>query len=145
MRGLAKMTATQGKALAATPQSLLSGGSRTPQKNQNHQLMKKLLFSLAAALVCGYVSTATAQLTQIFPANDPWKYSTDCHDGDNWQTATFDDSSWLSGPGGFTGGETSATITPILNTTTLPAPGTLSPAGHAMYFRKHFSVASINA
>src|SRR5207253_1528531 len=86
-----------------------------------------------------------APLTQIFPANDPWKYSSDCHDGDNWQTTGFDDSTWPSGPGGFTGGETAANLLPILNTTSLPAPGDQSPAGHAMYFRKHFTIASINA
>src|SRR2546423_10637068 len=144
MRGLARMTATQGKALAAITQSLLSGGSRTPQKNQNQQLMKKLLLSLTAALVCGYVSTASAQLTQIFPANDPWKYSTDCHDGDGWQTSTFDDTSWLSGPGGFTGGENAACLFPGLNTRAPPAPHGFSQGGAAQYFVRasragHFS------
>src|ERR1043165_5550603 len=70
--------------------------------------------------------TGTAQQFNIFGLTNVWKYSTDCHDGDNWQTPGYDDSSWLSGPGGFTGGETSAAILPILNTRTLPAPGSAS-------------------
>ena len=106
-------------------------------------------FYLAAALVClaALLSTAHAQLTQVFGPTDPWKYDFACHDVDNWQTTIYDDSSWSSGPGGFTGGEnTPATLTlltGLLNTTSLPAPFTLFPAGHAMYFRKHFNIADI--
>ena len=98
---------------------------------------------LLAAVVTPLI-TANAQLTQIFPVTQVWHYDTACHDGDGWETVGFNDSGWLSGPGGFTGGETSSAITPILNTTSLPAPVTLSPAGHAMYFRTHFNVASTN-
>src|SRR5205823_3679423 len=59
----------------------------------------------------------------------------------------FNDSAWLSGPGGFTGGETAANLLPVLNSTSLPAPaaGSQNPAGHAMYFRKHFTIGATNS
>ncbi len=63
-----------------------------------------------------------------------------------WEAAGFDDSGWSSGPGGFTGGETTAaTVTSLagwLNTSTLPAPTALG--GRPYYFRTHFTLGSTN-
>src|SRR6185436_5565909 len=87
--------------------------------------------------------TANAQLFQIFPVNQTWKYNeTECLDGTNWQLPAYDDWAWPSGPGGFTGGETTAAILAQCNTTTLAAPA--GSGGRARYFRTHFSLASVD-
>src|SRR5437016_14034734 len=70
----------------------------------------RVLFALSILLLLVGVLPASAQEFSIFGLTNIWKYSTVCHDGDNWQTPGFDDSTWGSGPGGFTGGETSATL-----------------------------------
>src|SRR5437762_2464629 len=125
MRGISTTTA-QGTVLAAQSPVTLDGNVNQSQHERTDRSSLKFFLRLLAALIflAGYLTTASAAtLTQIFPADDPWKYDPACHDGDNWQTTLFDDSTWLSGPGGFTGGETAAGIVPILHTTTLPAPG----------------------
>ena len=75
---------------------------------ENRLKVSILVLLITAALA--HLTTANAQRFSIFGVTQVWKYATDCHDGDGWETTGFDDSTWLSGPGGFTGGETAAAI-----------------------------------
>ena len=111
-------------------------------------IVKITVLSLLLAAWAATVSETQAQLFQIYPRTDAWKYNITCQDGTGWETAAFDDSAWSSGNGGFTGGETAVGLVAICSTTTLPAPSTFNAGnggqGHAMFFRKHFNVASTN-
>jgi len=104
---------------------------------------------LGAVLLAGHLTTVSAQRFTIFTANHVWKYKFDsayvCQDGQTpaWESIAFDDSTWLSGPGGFTGGETRATALVGVNTTTLPAPTAGTIAGKRGNFRTHFTMASV--
>src|SRR5437870_3615461 len=74
------------------------------ESNQHRFKLPALALLLSALL--GDLTTANAQRFTIFGITNVWKYSTNCHDEDGWETSGYDDSSWESGPGGFTGGET---------------------------------------
>lgn len=133
-----------------SPQSESGLPAPGTQINPNQQLMKKknTLISkitkaaLLLAAVVAPLTTAQAQLTQIFPVTQVWSYDVNCHDGENFQAVGFNDAGWATGPGGFTGGENNVAIVPILNTTSLPAPNSAGFGDHAMYFRTHFNIAS---
>lgn len=86
--------------------------------------------------------TAQAQRFNILPLTNQWRYSTACLDGTGWETRGYADGGWATGQGGFTGGETTASILDVCTTRTLPAPNT--QGGRAQFFRTHFNVASTN-
>ena len=83
-----------------------------------------------------------AQLFNILPRTNVWRYQTNCQAGNGWETVAFNDSAWPSGPGGFTGGETTAALLAQCATTNLPAPNAGGAGGRPNYFRTHFNVAS---
>ena len=107
-----------------------------------------MVLGTVLAALAGHLTSVSAQRFTIFTANHVWKYKFDsvyvCQDGQSpaWETTAFDDSSWLSGPGGFTGGETRATALIGVNTTTLPAPVAAGIAGKRANFRTHFNIVS---
>src|SRR5882672_4576616 len=88
--------------------------------------LKALVLTGLFTTVAGQFTSAVAQRFQITAVDAVWKYKFDsayeCLDGTNWEQPGFDDSTWASGPGGFTGGETRAAALIGVNTTTLPAP-----------------------
>jgi hypothetical protein len=98
---------------------------------------------LPLLIAAGLATEARAQLFNIFPRTNTWRYNTNCQFATGWETVGFDDSSWSFGPGGFTGGETTAAIVAQCATTNLPPPGG-SAGGRPNYFRTHFNVASTN-
>ena len=80
--------------------------------------------------------------------NSTWRYNhADCLDGVAWTNSAYDDSAgnWLSGPGGFTGGETRPEALLGVSTTTVPAPNSGTRAGRATYFRTRFTLESTAA
>ena len=97
---------------------------------------------LPVMLLLAMATGAFAQRFTIFPLTNVWRYNTTCLDSTGWEQPGYDDSTWASGPGGFTGGENNAGLLPILNTRTLPAPNAAGRNGAAMYFRTHFTVSS---
>jgi hypothetical protein len=99
----------------------------------------------------GSLISASAQTNIVIPVNQVWKYmaASDagfCLTGTGWERTGYDDLAWPSGPGGFTGGEsTPATLTSLeglLNTTSLPAP--VLGSGRPQYFRTHFTLLTTN-
>ena len=89
------------------------------------------------------VSRAQPVETNLLPLNASWRYNhTDCLDGVPWTATGYDDTvvNWTNAPGGFTGGETRPEALLGVTTTTLPAPGSGTRAGRAMYFRTKFNV-----
>ena len=104
-------------------------------------MKRKLHFVLIA--LTGLVCTAEAQPFQILPLTAFWKYETSCLDGAGWEQQGYNDTTWLFGPGGFTGGESSASILTVCSTQTLPPPNG-AQNGRAMYFRTRFNVPSTN-
>lgn len=104
-----------------------------------------VLATFAVSLNGQFLAVRAAEFN-ILPVNKVWKYmaetnsQTFCLQGTGWEQEDFDDSSWPSGPGGFTGGEnTSGTsLAGLLNTTNLPAP--TAGLGRPQYFRTHFNV-----
>ena len=84
-----------------------------------------------------YGPQATNQTIIAF--NDVWKYdSAGTFTDATWAQPAFNDSAWASGPGTLAF-ENQASIPETIRTT-LPAPATLTPAGRAYYFRRHFNV-----
>ncbi len=72
----------------------------------------------------------------LIALDDTWKYNyTSTFSDSTWAQSNFNDGAWAAGPGALAL-ENDGTQEPIR--TTLPAPGTLTPAGRAYYFRKHF-------
>ena len=71
---------------------------------------------------------------------DSWKYNhTTAFTDNSWTLPAFNDSAWTNGNGVFIqSGE--PVPTPGTGGTVLPAPGTLSPAGRAVLFRKTFTI-----
>ena len=143
---LAKETVRRASALTPATQTPVREESSELRRGPDFRRVKGLgLWLAAAGCLAGFLpNTEAQQLSEVFPLAQSWRYDAGCHDGDGWETALFNDSGWSAGPGGFTGGETSTTLLPILSTRTLPPPSTLIPAGHAMYFRTHFSLASVS-
>jgi hypothetical protein len=110
--------------------------------------IKTTAFAIAIMAMAGQMTSALAQHTNVFPNTNVWKYmatasdTSFCLNGTGWETAAYDDSSWPSAPGGFTGGETSAAALVGVTTTSLPAP---TPSqGRPQYFRTHFSVGPVS-
>lgn len=74
----------------------------------------------------------------VISFSDTWKYNYAIAPTDTaWTSAAFDDSSWSSGQGTLAF-ETQSQIPETIRTP-LPDPRTLSPAGRAYYFRRHFA------
>ena len=115
---------------------------KQPMSRMHRSIFSVLLLSL---LGCATVAPASAQGTTLVLLNlsDSWRYNdADCLDGIPWTAPGYDDSTvnWVSGPGGFTGGETRTEALPGVTTTSLPAPNSGTRAGRAMYFRSRFIV-----
>ena len=111
------------------------------------KLTKMTVLAIGLIAMAGEITSAVAQRANIFQNTNVWKYMATpsdtafCLNGTGWETSGFDDSSWPSAPGGFTGGETSAASLVGVTTTTLPAP---TPSqGRPQYFRTHFTMGSI--
>lgn len=84
-----------------------------------------------------YGPQATNQTLIAF--NDVWKYDYGGAFTDStWAQISFVDTSWASGPGALAF-ENQGSIPETIRTA-LPAPATLTPAGRAYYFRRHFTV-----
>lgn len=105
--------------------------------------LRLLILPLVLLGVAAATYQAAAQRFPILQVTNVWKYSIDCLNGTGWEQPGYNDAAWLSGPGGFTGGEGNAALLPVLNTRTLPAPNSAGRNGAAMYFRTHFNVASV--
>ncbi len=75
----------------------------------------------------------------IINFGDAWKYNNSTAFTDNsWAQPAFNDSAWTNGNGVFLqSGE--PILAPGAAGTVVPAPGTLTPAGRAYLFRKHFN------
>ncbi len=104
--------------------------------------LKTLVRSLLGVAMLAAVAGSQAQLTNLVPRTQVWRYQTNCQANNGWETAAFNDSAWPSGPGGFTGGETTAALLAQCATTNLPAPNAGGAGGRPNYFRTHFNVGS---
>jgi len=113
-------------------------------------MSRKLAAVLGALMILNFAPGLRAQPveTNLVSLNAVWRYNhADCLDAVGWMATNYNDTigNWLSGPGGFTGGETRVEALVGVTTTTLPAPNAVGRSGRAMYFRTTFNVASTAA
>lgn len=96
---------------------------------------------LLAAAWIGFHVCLPAQSTSLMPLTQSWRYSTNNHDGLNWQSPAFDDSAW-SNPSPALLYIESATL-PAPKNTLLPDRGDGYPR-NTYYFRTTVNVADVS-